>query len=94
MNDVLKTFLKNYEKDLIQISITERHQKGLGIMFMNIEDEEMKCGFISIGESQIPSNIRDEVIEMNKKKNSDIYLYFNDKDNSQLITIDLDKRNQ
>ena len=93
MSDVLKKFINDYQTDLMQISHTERVNKGLGIMLLNIVDKEMKCSYFKIDDPIIPENIRKTVIEMNNKKNSDVYFYFNDKENPSLITLDLDKRN-
>lgn len=93
MSDIIKNFINNYQKELMQISHTERVNNGLGIMLMNIVDKEMKCSYIKIDDPSIPEDIKNKVLEMNKLKNSDIYFYFNDKENPSLITLDLDKRN-
>ena len=42
MSDILTKFIKDYETDLTQISITERKNNGLGIMLMYILENEMK----------------------------------------------------
>ena len=69
MSDIIKNFINNYQKELMQISHTERVNNGLGIMLMNIVDKEMKCSYFKIDDPIIPENIRKTVTEMNNKKN-------------------------
>ncbi len=93
MSEIVDKFIKDYETDLIQISITERKNNGLGILLLNIVDNEMKCQFLKIDNETIPKKIKEDIINMYKEKNSDVYFYFNHESESKLITLDLDKRN-
>lgn len=85
--------LNNRINDLVQISIQERKNNGLGVLFMNFTDKlKLDCYFLKIDDENFPTTLRDQIIERYKNSpNSIIYFNIYDENISEIVEIDLDK---
>ena len=79
--------------ELVQISITERHNNGLGILYMDFSNKDkMDCYYLSINNDKINENIKKTIIERyNNSPKSIIYFYLFDNNCGEILEIDLDK---
>ena len=79
--------------DLIQISIKERKDKGLGCLFLDFsEKDKLECFYLVLQDERFPLNLRNNLekrIEIAPK--SIIYFYIFDSKEERIIEIDLDK---
>ena len=85
--------LNNRINDLVQISIQERKNNGLGVLFMDFTDKlKLDCYFLKIDDQSFPITLRDQIIERYKNSpNSIIYFNIYDENISEIVEIDLDK---
>lgn len=85
--------MNNRINDLIQISIKERKDNGLGVLFMDFTDKlKLNCYFLKIDDEHFPLDLRKTIIERYENSPKSI-IYFNiyDEDISEIVEIDLDK---
>ena len=79
--------------DLIQISIKERKDKGLGCLFLDFsEKEKLECFYLILQDERFPLNLRKNIesrIEISPT--SILYFYLFDSKEERIIEIDLDK---
>ena len=77
---------------LIQITIKERKEKGIGMLFIEIKKDEMNCKYISLYEESFPKDIklnyRDRMINI---PSSIIFFCVSTESESSILEIDLDK---
>ena len=79
--------------DLVQISIQERKNNGLGVLFMDFTDKlKLNCYFLKIDDEKFPPQLRAQVIDRYENSPKSI-IYFNvyDENISEILEIDLDK---
>ena len=79
--------------DLVQISIQERKNNGLGVLFMDFTDKlKLNCYFLKIDDKQFPPQLRTQIIDRYENSPKSI-IYFNvyDENISEIVEIDLDK---
>lgn len=79
---------------LIQITITERKDKGIGCLFLNFTKENhLDCSYITIGSEHFPTYLEDYKERMISVPPSIIFLYIFDESDYKILEIDLDKNN-
>ena len=79
--------------DLVQISIQERKNNGLGVLFMDFTDKlKLNCYFLKIDDEKFPPQLQAQVIDRYENSPKSI-IYFNvyDENISEILEIDLDK---
>ena len=79
--------------DLVQISIQERKNNGLGVLFMDFTDKlKLNCYFLKIDDEKFPPQLQAQVIDRYENSPKSI-IYFNvyDENISEIVEIDLDK---
>ena len=79
---------------LIQITITERKDKGIGCLFLNFSKENhLDCSYITIDSEYFPKHLDNYKERMISVPSSIIFLYIFDKSEHKILEIDLDKNN-
>lgn len=80
-------------EELIQITIKERTDKGLGVLFLDFSDmAKFDCRYIPYCSEYFPPELWKMYGErMNSVPKSIIFLYVYDKDKNCILEIDLDK---
>ena len=80
---------------LIQITIKERKEKGLGCLFLDFtKKNNMDCSYIDINDSYFPSFLDKYKERMVSLPNSIIFLLIFDENEHKMIEIDLDKNSK
>jgi hypothetical protein len=86
-------FFNSRKQELLQISHTNRidYKQGLGVLVLtkNTDTNNMDCSYVPINTPQLPTNIKEEIIKMSEKKNTEYYFYFNDPNEPKLVTMDM-----
>jgi hypothetical protein len=85
--------LNNRINDFVQISIKERKEKGLGVLFMDFTDKlNLNCFYLKIDDEHFPQDLRMKIIERYENSPKSI-IYFNifDENIAEIVEIDLDK---
>jgi hypothetical protein len=85
--------INNRINDLVQISIQERKNNGLGVLFMDFTDKSnLNCHFLKIDDENFPKDLQSQIIERYENSPESI-IYFNvyDENISEIVEIDLDK---
>jgi hypothetical protein len=85
--------VNNRLDELIQITITERKQKGLGVLFLDFsEKDKLDCRYAGLSEEHFPQIVRDTYSDrMFSAPNSVIFFLIYDGTNELLYEVDLDK---
>lgn len=85
--------LQNRIQDLVQISIKERKQNGLGVLFLDFtKKEELNCFFLKIDDQHFPPDLKQTILDrFNNSPKSIIYFNVFDEKLSEIVEIDLDK---
>ena len=85
--------VNNKIDDLVKITITERKQKGIGILFLDFsEKEKLDCRYVGVSEEHFPSIVRERYSErMMKVPSSIIFFLIYDGTDELLYEVDLDK---
>ena len=77
---------------LVQISIKERKQNGLGCLFLDFcKENHLDCAYISIDNPNFPGHLNNYKERMQTVPESIIFLYVFDEKDDKMIEIDLDK---
>ena len=77
---------------LVQISIKERKQNGLGCLFLDFcKENHLDCAYISIDNPNFPGHLNNYKERMQSVPESIIFLYVFDEKDDKMIEIDLDK---
>ena len=94
MDNYLNIFYNRLD-ELVQISITERKNNGLGVLYMDFcNKQKLDCYYLSINSDKINENIKKTIIERyNNSPKSIIYFYLFDTNSGEILEIDLDKSN-
>ena len=85
--------VNNRIDDLVKISIKERKEHGLGVLFLDFQDKEnLNCFFLKIDDEHFPLDIKPKIVERyeNSPKSMIYFNVFDDK-LSEIVEIDLDK---
>tara|TARA_B100000073_G_C23495369_1_gene477490 strand:- start:64 stop:396 length:333 start_codon:yes stop_codon:yes gene_type:complete len=85
--------INNRINDLVKISIQERKNNGLGVLFMDFTDKSnLNCYFLKIDDEHFPKDLQSQIIERYENSPKSI-IYFNvyDENISEIVEIDLDK---
>ena len=65
MEKYLNVFQRRID-DLTKISITERKDKGNGVLFLDFcKENEMNCFYIPINDNRLPENLKKKFIRKN-----------------------------
>ena len=85
-------FVNNRIDDLVKITISERKQKGIGVLFLDFcEKEKFDCRYVGLSEEHFPQIVRERYAErMQKVPNSIIFFLIYDETNELLYEVDLD----
>lgn len=85
--------VNNKIDDLVKITITERKQKGIGILFLDFsEKEKLDCRYVGVSEEHFPSIVKERYSErMMKVPSSIIFFLIYDGTDELLYEVDLDK---
>ena len=88
--------IQNRLDKLIQISIKERQEHGMGALFLDFtKTDNMDCKYIALHWEQFPANLREHHSErMATVPTSIIFFYLYDNENSAMLEVDLDKNSQ
>lgn len=86
-------FVNNRIDDLVKITITERKQKGIGILFLDFCDKEkFDCRYVGLSDEHFPQIVRERYAErMQMVPNSIIFFLIYDGTDELLYEVDLDK---
>ena len=77
---------------LIQITIKERKEHGLGCLFLDFSKENnMDCGYVSLSNGNFPEHLQQYTERMKSVPNSIIFFYIYDGKEDRMLEIDLDK---
>ena len=80
---------------LVQISIKERKQNGLGCLFLDFcKANHLDCAYISISNPNFPAHLNQYKERMQTVPESIIFLYVFDEKDDKMIEIDLDKNSK
>jgi len=87
--------VENRIDSLVQITIKERKENGLGCLFLNFsKPNHLDCAYISINSENFPEHLNEYKERMKGVPSSIIFFYvFDDKDN-KMIEMDLDKNSK
>jgi len=96
----IQSFFDNNIQSLIQISITERKDKGFGGLFINYNEETKKvdCRYLTLHSEHFPEELREQFVHFNENnKESIIYFIYtkiveDDKLGLEIIQMDLESR--
>ena len=85
--------IENRIDKLIQISITERKDKGLGVLFLDFCDEQtLDCRYVAYNSEDFPDDVKQQYSDrINSIPDTIIFLFLYDKNNKTMLEIDLDK---
>ena len=86
----LTDFFNTKKTDLVQLTIPLRQKEGLGVTFIDMRNpEKADVMYLPILNQLIPKNMRDDVVNKNKEKPSDLYFYLYNNDDNLFIIYDL-----
>ena len=83
-------FLENNKEALIQITITNRKNKGFGCVFVDLsDDKEAKVRFMAIIDENFPPDLKKTILER-RENNRDSVAYFicTTKEETNIIEVD------
>ena len=88
--------VNNRIDDLVKITISERKQKGLGILFLDFEDKEkLDCRYVGLTEEVFPDIVRQKYSErMKSVPSSIIFFLIYDGTDELFYEVDLDKNSK
>ena len=86
-------FIENHKDELIQLSITHRKNDGFGVVFIDVTNEDKAdVRFLPIGCEHFPQDLQEKILDRQKKNPESIaYFIFYDKNNANIIELDLQK---
>lgn len=89
-------FVNNRIDDLVKITITERKQKGIGVLFLDFcEKDKFDCRYVGLSEEHFPEIVRERYGErIQNIPNSIIFFLIYDGSDELLYEVDLDKNSQ
>lgn len=96
MEKYLNVFQRRID-DLTKISISERKDKGDGVLFLDFcKENELNCYYLTLNEKTFPDNLRKNIVDrMEVAPKSMIYFFiYDDKNNERIIEVDLDKNSK
>jgi hypothetical protein len=96
----IQSFFDNNIQSLVQISITERKDKGFGAIFIDYNEETKKvdCRYLPLDSEVFPEELREQFSHFNEtNKTSIIYFIYTkiveeDKMGLEIIQLDLESR--
>lgn len=86
-------FIENHKDELIQLTITHRKNDGFGVMFIDVtQEDKADVRFIPIGSEYFPPDLHEKILDRkNNNPDSIAYFVFYDKNNANIIELDLEK---
>lgn len=87
-------FIKNNLLELIQITIKERTDKGIGSLFLgyNEENKKIDCFYYPLAEKSFPEIYREIYTNLfEKNPSSIIYFHYFQNNSNSIVQYDLDK---
>ena len=88
--------INNRIDQLIQITIKDRTENGLGMLFLDFTEKlELNCKYIPLQSDLFPDELRKSYGDrMRDVPNSIIFFFIFDNENNQILEIDLDKNSK
>ena len=82
-------------QDLVQISIKERKEHGLGCLFLDFcKPNNLDCAYISINSENFPKHLNNYKERIESVPSSIIFLFVFDDNEDKMIEMDLDKNSK
>ena len=84
-------FVKKFEKDLLCLIHQEKSQHGLGLLYVNMNNQDkVDCAYLPINHPELDNKIRMQILDFYEKKKSEVYLYIIKGENATFMTLDLE----